>query len=431
MFTRNVCVALVSASMILIPVKRVQANDAAAILGGLIVGGIIVNEVSKNNKRKQAAAQQQRQRTTTSSSAYTAQRAQNRQVQASLNYFGYNVGTVDGSIGRNTRNGIARYQSDMGFHADGRMDDFERNFLITSQQRAEASGNVAPYNSILASQGRGGLLRTFRNEQLGVAPVVPAAAQAPAPVPVPVPAPVPAPVVPATAPASTAALPEFTFGQSNKSISDFCNQISVLTAANGGVTSGARVVDTEFALSEQFCLARTYAMADSTSIEATIPNMNSAEIEAQCNGLSQAVAPHMAGLDTALPGTVINNTLTFMQQSGQPMERLVSGGKVCLGIGYRTDNANMALASAVLLTSGGMQGYGEIVSHHLREGYGTERGTPQKAAEWMTLALRSMTGGSKMVLGQSADRVAVLTAAMKGGGQAGTASALPVFPASD
>jgi peptidoglycan hydrolase-like protein with peptidoglycan-binding domain len=325
-----------------------------------------------------------------------------------LNYFGYNVGTVDGSIGRNTRNGIARYQSDMGFHADGRMDNYERDFLLNSQQRAQASVNVAPYNAVLASQGRGGLLRTFRNEQLGIAPVVPAVA--PAPVPVPVPAPVATKSVPAIA--DTAALPQFTFGQSDRSISGYCNQINALTAANGGVTSAARVIDAEFALSEQFCLARTHAIADSANIEATIPNLNSAEIEAQCEGLTQAISPHLATLGTARPESVTSSTLTFMQGSGQPMDRLISGGKVCLGIGYRTDNAEMALASAVLLTSGGQRGYGEIVSHQMREGFGAARSTPQQAGEWMTLALNAMTSGGPIVLGQSADRVAVLSAAM-------------------
>jgi len=422
MFAKNISIGLVSASLVLVPVQRAQASDAAAILGGLIVGGIIVNEVNKNKKRKQAT----QQRTTTNSSAYSAQRAQNRQVQAALNYFGYNVGTVDGSIGRNTRNGIARYQADMGYNADGRLDGYERDFLVGSQQRAEASVNVAPYNTILATQGRGGLLRTFRNEQLGIAPVTAAAAPAPAPVPVPV------PVTPKTVPsnANTSALPEFTFSQSGRSVSTVCNEINVLTAANGGITSVNQITDPEFALNEQFCLARTHAMAEAASIEATIPNMNSAQVEAQCKGLAQAVAPQVATLSTTRPDEVINATSSFMQGSGQPMDRLISGGKVCLGVGYRTDDAEMALASAVLLAAGGQLGYGEIVSHQLRDGYGVAQASPQKAGEWMTLALNGMSSGNPMVLGQSPDRIAVLTAAQNAGGQSGTA-ALPVFPSSN
>jgi len=425
MFTRNVSAALVTASLVFVPVQRAQANDAAAILGGLIVGGIIVNEVSKNKKKKQS---QQRRATTTNSSAYNAQRAQNRQVQAALNYFGYNVGTVDGSIGRNTRNGIARYQSDMGYNADGRMDNYERDFLVSSQQRAEASVNVAPYNTILATQGRGGLLRTFRNEQLGIAPKTAAVA------PVPVPAPAPVPAAPKAVPAAQtapAALPSFNFAGSGKSIGTACNEINVLTAANGGVTSAARVTDAEFSLNEQFCLARTHAMAEAASIEATIPDLSSGQIEAQCKGLAQAVAPNVASLGSERPDVVISATSSFMQNSGQPMDRLISGGKVCLGVGYRTDDAEMALASAVLLAAGGQLGYGEIVSHQLREGFGVAQASPAKADEWMTLGLGAMTSGSPMVLGQSPDRISVLKAAQKIAGQSGSASALPVFPSSN
>ncbi|PCH66744.1 MAG: hypothetical protein COC12_12515 [Rhodobacteraceae bacterium] len=424
MFTKSISVALVSASLALVPVQRVQAgNDAAAILGGLIVGGIIVNEVTKSNQRKRAAEQQrlqqQRAHSNANTSARNAQRAQNRQVQTALNYFGYNVGTVDGSIGRNTRNGIARFQGDMGFTADGRMDDYERDFLINSQQRAEVSANVAPYNSILASQGRYGLLRTFRNEQLGIATTV--AAPAPAPVPVPAPAPAPAKAVPAPA-----TLPAFNFAESKRSISAVCNEINVLTAANGGITSAARVTDAEFTLNEQFCLARTHALAESAAIVATIPDLTEPQVEAQCKGLTQAVAPQLTALDVVSPGAVINATSIFMQDSGQPMDRLISGGKVCLGVGYRTDDAEMALASAVLLSAGGELGYAEIVSHQMREGFGTKRATPQQASKWMSLAMDAMSGGGAMVLGQSQDRMAVLQVASTLAGQ--TTSALPVFP---
>lgn len=419
MFAKNISMALVSASLVLVPVQRAQANDAAAILGGLIVGGIIVNEVNKNKKKKQQQQATQRRSTTPkNTAAYSAQRAQNRQVQTALNYFGYNVGAVDGSIGRNTRSGIARFQSDMGFHADGRMDGFERDFLLSSQQRAAASGNVAPYNTILATQGRGGLLRTFRNEQLGIAPVT--AAVAPAPVPVPVPKAV-------ATKAETGTLPEFNFAQPSRSLSAHCNEINVLTAANGGVQSATRISDPEFALNEQFCLSRTHAMAEAATIEATIPNMSPAQVEAQCQGLAQAVAPQVKTLATDRPDEVINATSSFMNDSGQPVERLISGGKVCLGVGYRTDDAEMALASAALLAAGGQLGYGEIVSHQMREGFGIARSSPQKAGAWMTLALNAMSGGSPMVLGQSPDRIAVLSAAMKSRGQSGQA-ALPVFP---
>ncbi|MCF6231874.1 MAG: peptidoglycan-binding protein [Rhodobacteraceae bacterium] len=439
MFAKSISMALVSASLIVVPIERAQASDAGKILGGLLIGGIIVNEMNKNKRRR-----------TTSPGMSNSQRAQNRQVQTALNYFGYNVGRVDGSIGRNTRNGIARYQSDMGFPADGTMDSYERDFLINSQQRAEVSYNIAPYNTIVATQGRGGLLRTFRNEQLGIAPAAQAPAvqqfpavqqQVPAVQPqlppvqqqaaLPAPVPTPIPAAPQIQPtrATTQALPEFTFNQSVKSVSTLCYQIGVLTAANGGVTSAARVTDPAFALSEQFCLARTHARTEAATIEATIPNMTPAQVEAQCKGLAQAVAPHITALGTSSPDSVISATSAFMASSGQPVASLVSGGKVCLGVGYRTDNAEMALASAVLLTSAGLRGYGEIVSHQMREGVGTARTAPQQSDLWMSLALNGMVGANPPVLGQSPERVAVLTTAMGTDGAA--AAALPVFPSSN
>lgn len=421
MNARKLCISLLATSMIVVPVGRAAANDAAALLGGAILGGIIVNEVNKNKQR-------QRTTTTRTYSTSSAQRAQNREVQTSLNYFGYNVGTVDGALGRRSRAAIAQYQADMGFPADGYLEDHETNFLLGSYQRALASAHVAPYNQILASQGQRGLLRTYRNEQLGIvtpqAPQYPPVQSASAPAPVPVPAPVPQPQQPVTARSDTGALPDFTFGQVDRSTNDHCNEISVLTAANGGITSAGRITDPEFALNEQFCLARTHAMAESARIEATIPNLTADQIEQQCQGLTQAIVTQMETISTDRPERVIASTARFLRESGKPMDQLASGGKVCLGVGYRIDDPQMAVASAVLLTAAGQLGYGEVVSHHLREGFGVERAQPQLAADWMRMSLNAVQNGGALVLGQSPDRLAVLNAAVNGSGGGG----LPAFP---
>lgn len=444
MFSKRLLTSLVAASLIAVPAQRTLANEAAALLGGALLGGIIVNEVHKNKQRQRTTRRTTR---TYSSGISSAQRAENRQVQTALNYFGYHVGSVDGSLGRKSRSGISRYQADMGFQPDGYMDTYEKDFLLGSYQRSLASSSVPPYNQIVATQGYGGLLRTYRNEQLGIQTPNPniqsAAVQAPAPAPVapapvpvaaPTPTPAPAPVAtqpePVTARADTGALPDFTFGQVPKSVNEYCNEINVLTAANGGITTAGRVTDAEFALNEQFCLARTHAMAESTSIVSTIPNMTDAQVAQQCEGLAQAIAPHMVALETARPDKVIGDTAGFLQGSGRPMDQLVSAGKVCLGVGYRTDNASMALASAVLLASAGQLGYGEMVSHHMREGFGTAKTSPQQSGAWMNLAMDSLAGGGSTVLGQSSDRVAVLKEAMQGGSSpSSSAAALPVFTA--
>ncbi|TMV12743.1 peptidoglycan-binding domain-containing protein [Arenibacterium halophilum] len=442
MLKRNLCASLMAASVIVFPVERAQADRGAALLGGALLGGIIVNEINKNKRRRTVSSG--------SSAAYSAQRAQNRQVQTALNYFGYNAGTVDGSLGSRSRAAISQYQAQMGFNPDGGLDDYERDFLLGSHQRAMASSHVAPYNQIVAQQGPAGLLRTYRNEQLGISTttaVQPAPAPAPAPAPVPVatapaPQPMPAPTpAPAATPAPTepvsvttrsdnASLPSFTFGQADRSVSQHCSEINVLTAANGGITAPGRVTDSEFALNEQFCLARTHAMAESNSITATIPNLTEAQIEQQCQGLAQVIKPQLSALPTARPDMVISDASAVLQGSGQPMAQLISGGKVCLGVGYRTDNAEMALASAVLLSAAGQLGYGEAVSHHMREGFGTAQADAAKSGAWMSLALNAVTStAGAAVMGQSQDRVAVLQDASQGSASGGASAGLPVFPA--
>ena len=415
MWKRNLCASLAAASMVFVGVERAKADDAASFLGGALLGGIIVNEMNKSKQRRTTTT---RRSSTTSS----AQREQNRQVQTALNYFGYNVGVVDGILGRNTRAGVRRYQADMGYTVDGYLDPHERDFLLSSHQRAMAGAHVAPYSQILASQGRPGLLRTYRNEQLGIP--TPQAAPQTQMATAPSTAPEPTAPEPVTARADTGGdggggLPQFNFKSEDRSIRDHCDQVNVRTAANGGLTMPDAIKDAGFALSEQFCMARTQAMSDSARIEANIPDMTREQIEAQCDGLAQAIAPQIDGIGSRPAEQVMAKTRSFLQGSGQSMDQLVSAGKVCLGAGYRADDARVALASAVLLTSAGQRGYGEMVSHHLREGFGTMSAAPRLAASWMQVAMTAVAEGER-VLGQTPERVAVIKAASGG--------ALPVFP---
>ncbi|GHG91366.1 peptidoglycan-binding domain-containing protein [Pseudodonghicola xiamenensis] len=417
MLKRNICASFVIASTVVVGAGRAQANDATSLIGGAILGGIIVNEVNKNKQRQQQQQQQllQQQRNTTvqRSSVSSSQREANRQVQQALNYFGYNVGTADGVLGSNSRSGIRRYQADMGYSVDGYLDPHERDFLLNSHQRAMAGGNVAPYNQIVATQGYAGLLRTYRNEQLGIA--TPGTQTAASAVPMPVPAPTQPEPVSTRADTASTALPTFGVSAAQKSMRDQCDQVNVRTAANGGLSAPGKITDPAFALNEQFCLARMQAMSDTTRIEATIPNMSQGQIETQCDGLAQAIAPQIVAIDSAPAAQVIDATRAFLDASGQPLDQLVASGKVCLGAGYRADNAEMALASAVLLSAAGQGGYAEMVSHQLRDGFGAQVASPQVAASWMQVAL-----SSSPVLGQTPERLAVLKATSGG--------IVPVFP---
>ena len=129
--------------------------------------------------------------------------------------------------------------------------------------------------------GMRGLLVTWRDEMVGIAPQVPYAqpqgqlALAPAapvlpvapvetaaPATVVVPAPVEA-AAPAAAAARLGRLPTFlgTPG-AQVSLASQCNKIGLMTTTNGGYTTVATMTNpAEFALGEQFCLARSYAIA--------------------------------------------------------------------------------------------------------------------------------------------------------------------------
>ncbi|TMV08018.1 peptidoglycan-binding protein [Ruegeria sediminis] len=432
MIAKYLSTTFIVASLSLVPAEKAAADEAAAFIGGALLGGIVGSEIQKNKQRKQ----QTTRRSTTTSKSYSsgissAQRQQNREVQTALNYFGYNVGAVDGALGRNSRAGITRYQADMGYPADGYLDDHERSFLLTSYQRALASAHVPPYNQILASQGQAGLLRTYRNEQLGIATPQGATTQPQGQLAV-LPQQGQTATLPqmgvqgTTARADTGGqLPSFAFAPTGKSANDLCNDTSVLTASNGGPIQASSMTNPNLALNEQFCQARVQAIAESDRLEEAVPNMTAPQIEQQCEQLTAALAPYLSGIESKSANDVIAATSTFLHQSGHSMDQLVSGGQLCLGVGYRTDNGEMALASAVLLSAAGQQGYGEVVGHQLREGIGVAKATGPQPGEWMRLALDAAQSGNT-VLGQTPERLAVLNAAMSPAGASATTT-LPVF----
>lgn len=436
MWTKRICASVVAASMVVIPVERAQAGDAAKILGATILT-LGAAELIRKNKRPYYGG----------GYVDTAQRQENRQVQSALNYFGYHVGVVDGSIGPRSRAAISQYQAQMGFNPDGGLDVYERQFLLNSHQRALASAHVPPYNQIMATQGPSGLLRSFRNEELGIDTAqrgtYPGGAPAPVPMPAPVPIqpdlrrsehvapptiPVPVPVPPTRSDINM--LPSFPAPAISRSMSEHCNEINVLTAANGGISTAERMGDAAFALSEQFCLARTHAISASARIAEGLPGLTEAAIKARCDGLTGVLESRMGTVDSAAPETVLAGISEVLSESGLGAEQALLSGEICLGTGYRSEDAKMAMASALLLSAAGRPAFGEMVSHHLREGFGGKTGAAGVPGQWMARAVDAARQDSRTALGQSADRLAVLSAAQDSG-DATPVAALPVFGTSN
>ncbi|NND20144.1 MAG: peptidoglycan-binding protein, partial [Silicimonas sp.] len=113
-----------------------MADAGDALVGGIIggvIGGAIVNE---RNKKRVVTRKVYRQ------PVYSAQREENRQVQTSLNYFGFPAGSPDGVLGRNSRSAISQYQAHLGYPVTGYLTDYEKSFLLSSHNRAVAGGPV-------------------------------------------------------------------------------------------------------------------------------------------------------------------------------------------------------------------------------------------------------------------------------------------------
>ncbi|MEM9637335.1 MAG: peptidoglycan-binding domain-containing protein, partial [Pseudomonadota bacterium] len=278
MFSKHLTAAALAASVAAMPASRVAA-DAGDFIAGALIGGVVGHAVTKNNQKK-------KQRVYRSGIPSTQE---GRQIQSSLNYFGFNAGRVDGQLGRQSRNAIASYQAYMGYPATGQLSAFEQDLLVTSYNRAQAGGYQTTQQVAASPDGTRGLLKTYRAELAGQA-----APQATAPVVVAAPQPVPvapaatAPVAAAAA-APTTALPNFfESGAPEASLASHCNTVSLLTSTNG-YTTAASMTDPTAALNEQFCLARTYAIARSEELISQVNGFTPQQVAAQCDGFGPVV----------------------------------------------------------------------------------------------------------------------------------------------
>ncbi len=432
---RNLGLSAALATIIAVSgVGRADADIGEAIVGG-IIGGVIVNEATKNRQKRTTKVYR--------APAYSAARAEAREVQTALNYFGFPAGTPDGVLGRRSRAAISQYQAHLSYPVTGYLSEYEKSFLLSSYHRAISSGPVT--HQLIAQKGMGprGLLLVYRDEAAGIAT---AAAPAPqyqaappttvvvAPQPVPA-APAPTESTPVLAPAApevsepettTTALPNFLGGGDAASLASHCNTVSLLTNTNGGFTTLANMGDPNTVLNEQFCLARTYAIADGEKLAASIQGVGVNEIAAQCRQFGPVMKDHVAALSLKPRDAVLQGVSGFVLSSGMSPPQLAATSKICLSVGYRTDDMDVAIGSGLILVALGEQVYAELMGHHLSQGFGaTSR--QDLADQWYTMGIQAVEAGQPAVFapGQP-ERTALIKAAVMGPDNAMNA---PVQPA--
>ncbi|SFO85057.1 peptidoglycan-binding domain-containing protein [Tranquillimonas alkanivorans] len=425
-----------AAAIALAPATRVSA-DAGDFVAGAIAGAIF-NNVAKNQPRRQV-----RTRTVVKRPRIPATH-EGRQIQTSLNYFGFNAGTVDGQLGGNSRAAISRYQAYMGYPTTGQLTPFEQDLLVDSYHRAQAAGPMV--HQLIASNpdGTRGLLRTWRAEMAGVPATTMAAAPVPAPQAVVTAAPVAPPAATTTtttttvtaAAASTAApeveedapagLPNLFGGATTEaSLASHCNKVSLLTSSNGGFMTLASMNDPDQALNEQFCLARTYAIAAGEELAAGLPATD-AQIAEHCAAYGAQMRPHVSAVSVKERPEVVRDVSSFVLGSGLSTQDLAATAKVCLSVGYRTDDLDVALGSALILVTLGERGYSELLGHHLSQGFGATRRT-DLAMDWYADGLS--TGTTAVFAPGQPERADLIRAAVTGlGGGADAALTQPETP---
>ncbi|MEL7150577.1 MAG: peptidoglycan-binding domain-containing protein [Pseudomonadota bacterium] len=437
---KKLAVSAALASIIAVTgVERADADIGDAIVGG-IIGGVIVNEATKN-----------RQRTTRKvyrAPVNNAARAEAREVQTALNYFGFPAGTPDGVLGRRSRAAISQYQAHLSYPVTGYLNQYEKSFLLGSYHRALAGGPVTHQQIAATGMGPRGLLLKYRDEAAGVnvaQPVPTPQVVQPAPTTTVVVAPTPAPAAP---PASTtvaaaptlvpdsndgsAALPNFLGGGDAASLASHCNTVSLLTNTNGGFTTLASMTDPNTVLNEQFCLARTYAIAEGEKLAGSIQGVGVNEIAAQCKSFGPVMKDHVAALSLKPRDAVLQGVSGFVLNSGMSPPQLAATSKICLSVGYRTDDMDVAIGSGLLLVALGEQVYAELMGHHLSQGFGaTQR--QDLADAWYMMGISAIEAGQPAVfLPGQPERTSLLKAAVMGPDNAMNApvqpaSALPTF----
>ncbi len=422
--------AALSAALLVSGASQVSADAGDALVGGIIggvIGGAIVNE---NNKKRRVVRTKRVYR----QPVYSAQRAENREVQTSLNYFGFPAGTPDGVLGRRSRAAISQYQAHLGYPVTGYLTEYEKSFLLSSYNRAQAGGYTTTQQIASNPMGSRGLLLTYRDQAAGVAPTAPQAgviAVAPT-----------VPVVPAQpqtqlaattpepeeAPSDGAALPNFLGKGEGLSLASHCNTVSLLTNTNGGFTTLASMSDPNVVLNEQFCLARTYAIAQGEELASSIQGVGSAEIAAQCQAFGPVMKDHVAAMSLKPRDAVLQGVSGFVLTTGMAPPQLAATSKICLSVGYRTDDMDVAIGSGLILVALGEQVYAELMGHHLSQGMGaTQRA--DLATEWYQMSLTAVDNGQPAVFapGQP-ERTALIRAAATG--ERSDAMSAPVQPAS-
>lgn len=236
----------------------------------------------------------------------------------------------------------------------------------------------------------------------------------------------------AEAPAPAAALPAFAAAIQpvTRGFAAHCAAVTAATAQAGKVQTVAALDDPAQALGEQFCQVAAAARADGAALMGQVQGFSEAQIAAQCQGFAAALEERVTAASALGRDSALSEMQAWLGTAGMPQEQLAATARICLSVGYGTDDGRMALASAMVMAGTGNMVYGELVGHHLAAGIGAAA-SPERAVDWFEGAAGAVAAGQRPVfLPEQAGRMGLVTrAAALAAGRASAPPLLPVVPA--
>ena len=399
--TKTISAALTAA--MLMTSGTAQASDAGKIAVGAIAA-LGIYSILKNKNSQAQAAPSPRPQPAAPQNTYNPAREENRRVQSALNGVGFNAGGADGIVGPQTRAAMSEYQAHMGYPVTGKLNDYERQQLLSSHQQIKSGEAAARFPEVNRREGPQGLVKALQDP--GYADGVsqeqePRLAD-----------------YPSSGEDDDLVLPSALANQapikvSTSSMAEYCELTRGITQTNAGHMQAGNITNADQALSEQFCDARSYAITQGNGLLNELDGKN-AEFTDFCSKAAVRLAPAIAEIPTGDTKAVAIRAQQIMEPIFQSdMSAAATAGQICLGIGYRQDNAEIALGAATMMLASGQMPYNELFGHHTRWGFGTAESNEASQA-WYLSAISAMEQGAEPAFwpSKSGQRNAVIKAAI-------------------
>ena len=298
--------------------------------------------------------------------AAAARRVEAREIQAALNFFSFDVGTVDGVLGARSRTAMRGFQGALGMPVTGELSDTQKEVLLSGYN--EISSGTAEMRGLIADHPEGAL-GVLKSKYGGTqAPDAPLAA--------------PAPEAPALAEGSMHTL---------------CTTL--------GATGPQELVKA------QFCNLRLLAMEQSEQLLDTMPDPQSrGEVFAKCEVFATSMAPYIGAISGSESTGFIAEISDWAEGTGMPETALSRIAKTCLGTGYSHDSPQVALAALTALSGFSDSAYIEMMGYHIAYGLGRgDEDTPALASAWLESAVEALPTDNIELTGQpSGERAEII-----------------------